>query len=102
MKLIRVQYTIKDTFVGQNKKNISDVMEELRQINNADVKYLSSIHEDGKTFMHVVIYNSEEAESLPGSLESFKEFQRQLKENLEVPPKAEVFEVVDSSYNLFT
>ena len=101
MKVIRVQYTTKEDFVETNKKNIEKVMEELREIGNADVKYTSFEHEDGKTFMHIVMYNSKEAEQLPASLESFKTFQTQLKENLEAPPKVENFDVVDSSPKLF-
>ena len=98
MKLIRVQYTIKESFVETNKKNISHVMNELRHLNNPDVIYSAYLHEDGKTFMHTVMYNSSEAESLPSSLDSFKEFQKQLKENLEIPPKVETFTLFDSTY----
>ena len=101
MKTIRVQYTVKHGFAETNRQNIADVMAELRKINNPDIKYMSFQHEDGKTFMHVVMYNTEDAETLPGSLESFKEFQKQLKENLEAPPKTEMFGMVDSSYDIF-
>jgi len=101
MKVIKVQYTVKPEYVEENKKKIQAVMEELRALNNPNVKYLSSILEDGKSFLHVVMYNSEEAENLPASLESFKNFQSSLKDNLEVPPKAEKSEVVDSSYDIF-
>ena len=73
MKLIRVQYTIKPEFVENNKKNISAVMDEIKSIGDNDVKYIASQHEDGNTFMHVVIYKNEEAENLPASLDSFKE-----------------------------
>ena len=101
MKVIRVQYTVKDEFVETNKKNISTVMTDLKATGNTDVKYTAFQHEDSKTFMHIVMYKTEVVESLPASLESFKEFQKQLKENIEIPPKAEVFNVVDSSYELF-
>jgi hypothetical protein len=101
MKIIRVQYTVKSDFVEANKQNIARVMEELRQTGNVDVKYFALLHEDGKTFMHVVMYNSTEAESFPASLESFKTFQAELKENVEVPPKTETFSLVDSSFDTF-
>lgn len=97
MKTIRVQYTVNEDFVSTNKENIAAVMSELREIANPDVRYTAYQHEDGKTFMHVVTYANTEAESLPASLDSFKEFQKQLKENLEIPPKVENFTLVDSS-----
>jgi len=101
MKVIKVQYTVKPEYVEENKIKIQAVMKELRELNNPDVKYSSSILEDGKSFMHIVIYKNAEAESLPSSLESFKSFQVGLKENLEVPPKVETSETFDSSYDIF-
>lgn len=101
MKAIRVQYTVKEDFVEKNKENIAAVMKELRETGNDAVKYMSFRHEDGKTFMHLVIYKDSSAESLPSSLDSFKVFQAELKENLEIPPKAEHFEVNNSSFDIF-
>ena len=101
MKTIRVQYTIKEEFAEQNKANIRAVMEELRGIGSTDTKYSSYVHEDGKTFMHVVQYKDGANESLPANLESFKHFQKELKENIEVPPKADTFGLVDASFELF-
>lgn len=101
MKVIRVQYTVQAEFAEQNQKNINAVMAELRSINNDNLKYTSYRFSDGKTFMHLVHYNSKEVEHLPSSLESFKHFQKELKENIEVPPKAEDLEVVDSASEIF-
>ncbi|MEJ0075703.1 MAG: hypothetical protein WDO17_09685 [Alphaproteobacteria bacterium] len=47
--------------------------------------------------MHLVHQGTAEAERFPTSLESFKRFQSQLKENLEIPPKVETFATVESS-----
>lgn len=102
MKLIRVQYTVNSDFTEANQRNIALVMAELRQTGNTDVKYSSFLHEDGKTFMHIVMYNTKGSESLPSSLDSFKAFQAELKENIEIPPKAETFTLVDSSYDIFS
>ena len=101
MKTIRVQYTVKQEFAEQNQKNINAVMDELRALGRDDVKYTAYRYDDGKTFMHLVQYNSEEAEQYPPSLESFKHFQKELKENIEVPPEAKNLDVVDSSFKLF-
>lgn len=101
MKVTRVQYTVQPDFAEQNKENIEVVMSELRALNNNDLKYASYVLDDGKTFMHLVHHNSKNAEHLPASLESFKHFQTQLKAHLEIPPKAEILELVESSFNVF-
>jgi hypothetical protein len=101
MKISRVQYTIESDFVEQNKRNIEAVMSELQTINNPGFKYASYVLEDGKTFMHLVHHHSPESEYLPGSLDSFKHFQSELKGHFEVPPKAESVELVAASFDLF-
>jgi hypothetical protein len=65
------------------------------------VRYAVYLQGDGKTFMHLAQQNTAEAEKLPTSLESFKRFQTQLKENLEIPPKVETFGLVESATPIF-
>ena len=101
MKVTRVQYTVRVEFVEENKRNIDAVMRELRATGNGDVQYAVYLHSDGKTFMHFVHHNAAGAEALPTSLESFKTFQTQLKPNLEVPPKVEALELLESSASIF-
>ena len=101
MKVTRVQYTVRSEFVEENRQNIEAVMRELRTLGDNDVRYAVYLHDDGKTFMHLVHQNSAQAERLPTSLESFKHFQARLKQNLEVPPKVETFAMVQSSTPIF-
>jgi len=101
MKVTRVQYTVRDGFADENKKNIAAVMGELRALANKDVRYAVYLHADGKTFMHLVHQNTAEAEAFPTSLASFKHFQAQLKPNLEVAPKVEQFALVDTAVPIF-
>jgi len=101
MKVTRVQYTVRGEFVAENKDNIAAVMRELRQQGNSDVRYAVYLHQDGRTFMHLAHQNNAEAERLPTSLDSFKRFQARLKENLEVAPKVETFEIVESAVPIF-
>ena len=101
MKVTRVQYTVRDGFADENKKNIAAVMHELRAHANKDVRYAVYLQADGKTFMHFVHQDTAEAEQLPTSLASFKHFQAQLKPNLEVAPKVEQFALVDSAVPIF-
>ena len=100
MKAIRVQYTVHENFVEQNEANIAAVMAELRETGNTDIHYAAYKMDDGKTFMHFVQYNTDDT-SLPSSLPAFLHFQKELKENVEVPPDAKNFDLVDISYEIF-
>ena len=101
MKIMRIQYTASLAFAETNKKNIATVMSDLRVLNNPDIRYSSYIFEDGKTFMHFVVFKDEEANKALGNLESFKKFQAELKASgLEIPPKVENLTLVGSSYNI--
>lgn len=101
MKVTRVQYTVRSDFIEENKRNIEAVMNELRALSDNDVRYAVYLHDDGRTFMHLVHHNTEAAERLPTSLESFKHFRARLKDHVEVPPKSEVFALAQSSVAIF-
>lgn len=101
MKVTRVQYTVRDGFADENRKNIAAVMSELRALGRNDVRYAVYLQADGRTFMHVVHQETPEAEPFPTSLASFKNFQAQLKPNLEVAPKVEQLVLVDSATPVF-
>ncbi len=101
MKVTRVQYTVRSDFADENKRNIAAVMRELRSLGNDDVRYAVYLQGDGKTFMHLAQQNTPEAERLPTSLDSFKQFQARLKDNLEIPPKVETFGLVESATPIF-
>jgi hypothetical protein len=101
MKVTRVQYTVRSDFVEENKRNIEAVMSELRARGDNDVRYAVYLHDDGKTFMHLVHHNTVESERLPVALESFKHFRARLQDHFEVPPKSETFALVQSSGAIF-
>jgi hypothetical protein len=102
MKAVKVQYTVKEDYVETNKRNIEQVMSELRTLNNPGIKYSSFLLDDGKTFVHFGMYTNEETMSIVSNLDSFKKFRQQLKESQpEVPPKAEDLNLVASAYEIF-
>jgi len=101
MRVTRVQYTVRDGFAEENKQNIAAVMAELRALGRRDVRYAVYLHEDGRTFMHVVHQDTAEAEQFPTSLAAFRHFQTQLRPNLEVAPKTERFSLVDTAVPIF-
>lgn len=102
MKATKVQYTVQGEFAKQNASNIRDVMKDLKNLGNRDLKYSSFLLDDQKSFVHFVMTNTEEAEKILTNLPSFKKFQTELKaSDPEKPPVVEKMSLVDSSYNIF-
>ena len=101
MKVTRVQYTVRENFADENRKNIAAVMTELRALGRNDVRYAVYLQADGRTFIHVVHQRTSEAEPFPTSLASFRHFQAQLKQNLDIPPKVEQLALVDAATPVF-
>jgi hypothetical protein len=102
MEAVKVQYTVKKEYAEKNKRNIEQVMAELRSLNNVGVKYSAFMLADGKTFVHFGLYADSEAKSIVGELDSFKKFRQELQESQpEVPPKADDLNLVASAYDIF-
>lgn len=102
MKITRVQYTVQDGYVETNKRNIEQVMADLRQLSNPGIKYSSYQFDDGKTFMHFAVFSDDETSQILNNLESFSKFRQELKESQpEVPPKAENLTLVGSAFDWF-
>jgi hypothetical protein len=101
MKVFRVQYTVKSDFVEENKSNTAAVMHALRALDNNDLRYAQYLHEDGKTFMHLVHYNTAEAENVLPALPAFKHFRARLNGQFEIEPKTDTFALVHSSAPIF-
>ena len=102
MKIVRVQYTTTPEYATKNKENITMVMNDLRAINHPGLKYGSYLLEDGKTFMHFTQFENDEAHKVLIELESFKQFQAELKASgPETMRKTENLSLVASSYDFF-
>ncbi|MDB5284917.1 MAG: hypothetical protein JWO06_3992 [Bacteroidota bacterium] len=102
MKIVKVTYTTKAEYAGQNQSNIKIVMDELQKLNHPGINYNSCLGPDGKTFIHTAFFNAEEDEKVLLNLPSFKQFQEQLKASgPEVPPKQELLNLVGTSKNIF-
>jgi hypothetical protein len=103
MKIVRVIYTTKQDYAGQNQQNIKNVMSDLQKLNHRDLHYHVCLSPDGKTFTHTAFFKSAEDEKHLLELPSFKHFQEQLKAGgLEVPPKQELLSLVGSSKEIFS
>ncbi|MEM7030794.1 MAG: hypothetical protein AAF629_14605 [Chloroflexota bacterium] len=102
MNAVKVQYTVKASYVETNKANIQKVMADLKEINNPDLRYSAFQLADGKSFMHFVMRANEEAQQTLSELPSFQEFQRQLRESQpEVPPQPDELTLVGASWDVF-
>ncbi len=102
MKIVKVTYTTKAEYVKQNQKNITQVMSDLKKLNQAGINYNACLSADGKTFIHTAFFNSDQDQKSLNELPSFKNFQEQLKSSgLEVPPKQDLLTLIDSSSKIF-
>ena len=98
MKIVRVTYTTKPEYTEQNKSNIAHVMAAMQKIGNPDVRYECFLGADGRSFIHLALFQSDEAEQILLTLPEFKSFQEQLKASgPETPPKQEFLTLVGSS-----
>ncbi|MEO8665231.1 MAG: hypothetical protein ABI462_07030 [Ignavibacteria bacterium] len=102
MKAVKVQYTVKSDYTKRNSENIAKVMKDLRQVNNAGIKYSTFLMDDNKSFVHFAMMKDEDANQVLNNLDSFKTFQAELKASSpEVPPKVENLSLVACSYDIF-
>ena len=102
MKAVKVQYTVKQSYAGTNQNNIQKVMNDLRAMNNPDIRYSAFMLEDGKTFIHFAMYPDEETAAIVNNLESFQAFRQQLQASQpEVPPQADNLSLVGAAYEIF-
>lgn len=102
MKTIKVTYTTTEAYAEQNKTNIKNVMKDLQNLNHYGINYHACLSADGKSFIHTAFFKSEEDQKVLNELPSFIHFQQQLKASgLEVPPKQEILNLIDSSTPIF-
>ena len=102
MKIVRVQYTTRPEFAARNAENIAAVAAEVRALNLPGVIYTAYVMPDGKTFMHLDHFDSEEAHQSVTSLSSFKKFADELHASgLEAEPVLLLLALVASSGDFF-
>lgn len=88
MKIVWVKYTTRAEFAAKNSENIAAVAAEVRALALPGIQYSTYLFPDGKTFMHLDHFESEEAHQLLTSLPSFKKFDAELHASrLEVEPQ---------------
>ena len=102
MKIVKVVYTTKAEYTGQNQENIKIVMSDLQKLNSKGINYNVCLCADGRTFIHTAFFNSDEDQKQLNELPSFKHFQEQLKASgPEAAPKQELLTLVGTSTGIF-
>lgn len=102
MKAVKVEYRVRKEYVETNQSNIKQVMDDLKALNNPNIKYSSFLLEDGQTFVHFAMYPDEATSQIVPNLASFGKFRTELKASEpESPPKSENLELVSSAYDIF-
>jgi hypothetical protein len=98
MIITRVQYTVRQEYVEQNKANIRRVIAAVSALAHPDISYSVFIEEDGKTFVHLPVFANEVAQKEFSQLESFTTFRSELKASQpEVPPLTTKLSLIGSS-----
>lgn len=102
MNIVKVTYTTKAAFAGENAANIGKVMTDLRLMDYPGVFYHCCLAPDGCTFTHTAFFKTENDRALINSLPSFQHFQQQLKASMpEVAPQLELMTLIGSSRDIF-
>jgi quinol monooxygenase YgiN len=93
MKHSIIQYTVKEGKAAENAGLISDVFAQLLSANPKGIKY-QVFNIDANSFMHIITFESDEANKAFTNLPAFQAFRANLNERLENPPvRKEVVQV---------
>ena len=102
MRIVKVEYTVKEGFAEQNRNSIQTVMQELKTLNNKGIMYSTFVKEDGLSFVHIGIYPNHETQNIVAQLPAFQKFRQELMasepKNI---PQTEELDLVASAYDFF-
>lgn len=102
MKIVKVTYTVRVEYSDHNQRNIEQVMSDLRGLNNENIRYTALVSSDSTTFTHIAFFKSEQDQAILNGIQSFRDFQEQLKASgLVAPPVQEILTLVGSSMDMF-
>ena len=87
MNAIMVRYKVKPERVTENEEYISRVFEELNEKKPSGFRYSSFKLEDGVSFVHIVLEESDTGASL-GDFPAFQAFTAHIVERCDEPPAA--------------
>jgi hypothetical protein len=89
-----IRYKTKPESADENQRLVEKVYEELSARDPGGVHYATLRLEDGVTFIHVFITDSDDAANTMGGIAAFAEFQRDLAQRCDELPVAQPVVVV--------
>lgn len=81
MIITPIQYTVRAEYTAENQEYIRRILEDLRALGRTDIGSSIFVEEDGKTFLHFLFCEHEEAEQTFFQLESLNAWRSALAEN---------------------
>jgi hypothetical protein len=81
-----VRYRVHEDRAEENAAFVRDVYEQLNREQPDGIRYATFVQEDGVSFVHVFLAESEEAAAALPRLEAFRRFQAGVRERCAEPP----------------
>lgn len=100
MKRVMVKYKVKADRAEENAAYVRKVFAELNQNNPSGLRYVTFRMDDGVSFVHIASVETEDGSNPLSETIAFKNFQAEIKDRCEEPPKAVEMETV-GSYKVF-
>lgn len=100
METTIVRYKVKADKAEENRDFVRHVFEELDESKPDGLRYVSFNLDDGVSFIHIAVVESEGGENPLPKLTAFKKFIADIKDRCEDPPAAYSADIV-GSYRLF-
>ena len=94
MKKTIVRYKVWPEKVGENEAFVREVYRALHELKPSGIRYSTFKLQDGVTFQHIALFETEEAHRVFTGLPAFKNFQAGVKERCEELPVVTVVEEV--------
>lgn len=93
-----VTYTVKSSYVEENKLNIQTFLDDFNNMKDNKFSYTVLLKDDGVTFVHISQYENETVQQQILNVPSFLEFQRKRDESgLNNSHKVDVLQFIGSS-----
>jgi L-rhamnose mutarotase len=100
MNQVIVRYTLKPDRVAENVELVRAVYDELERTKPAGLRYATFQLDDGVSFVHVAVNETDSARSPLTELAAFQEFQREIADRCEEQPQASAVRQV-GAYRFF-
>jgi len=96
VRRVLVRYRVKPGHVERNEELVRAVYRELEQARPAGLRYATFKLDDGRTFVHLAVTETEDGRSPLPELAAFAEFQHGIRERCEEGPAVSEIEEIGS------